>query len=90
MDAAAYQSDQYSPVVCPASFSDLLAASQVVACTVYNTRDSINAHNYLYTTAAHCGLQGGKVRYPSQTEYAFLTGMFRHFTMQFFTFQIAE
>ena len=41
MDAAAYQSDQYSLVVCPASFSDLLAASQVVACTVYNARDSI-------------------------------------------------
>lgn len=40
-DVAAYRSDQYSPVVCPASFSDLLVASQVVACTVCNARDSI-------------------------------------------------
>lgn len=44
MDAAAYQSYRYSPVVCPASFSDLLAASRVAACTAYNERDYIKCN----------------------------------------------
>lgn len=62
MGEAACQSGQYSLVVCPASFSDLLAASQVVVCTAYNVWDSISeisgsTHTYSYMTAAYCGMQ---------------------------------